>query len=175
MNVVSVLQLIVASLFGIALLYASYSDLKTFIIPNAISIFLVVLFAVAYVLVPGTGPLINHLGAAVLVFLVGFALFGLGLFGGGDVKLWASVALWFGFDQLPVQVAFVILAGGALGIGLFAIRLVLAQDRVVAVVGLTGALPRVLQVGEAVPYGVAIAIGSILAFRNSPFFPGLAL
>ncbi len=46
--------------------------------------------------------------------MVAFACFAMGWVGGGDAKVAASVALWFGFDHLLNYLLYVSLLGGAL-------------------------------------------------------------
>ena len=41
-----------------------------------------------------------HFGAAFIVLAIGFGCFAMGWIGGGDAKLAAAIALWFGFDYL---------------------------------------------------------------------------
>jgi len=55
------------------------------------------------VLAPLTGmglhDMLSHLGAGAAVLAVAFACFAIGQVGGGDAKVAAAAALWFGFDQ----------------------------------------------------------------------------
>ena len=50
------------------------------------------------------------------MFLLGALLFAFGLFGGGDVKLVAAMALWTGFADLPRFLLIMGAAGGLLGL-----------------------------------------------------------
>lgn len=144
---------------------AAASDACRFVIPNGVSLGLVGLFAGAALVQPDAPCWSCHLGVAAAVFLGGAGLSRLGTFGGGDVKLLSAVALWAGPDHLVPLLGSVALAGGVLALVLVALR------RLVAVrAGRTAAaVPRVLVVGEGVPYGVAIALGAILVAPGLPY------
>lgn len=76
---------------------AGFYDVLTTRIPDWISITLVAGFVI-WALAAGLGmwAFAAHAGVALLVFFAGFAAFSLGWMGGGDGKLAAAGALWFG-------------------------------------------------------------------------------
>jgi prepilin peptidase CpaA len=164
-----VLETILFTAVTVILLFAAASDLIRFIIPNYISIALAVLFFLAWSISPVGTQLWSHVGAGLLVLVVGMMLFRHGLLGGGDVKLWSAAALWFGLGSLHIQLACVSVIGGALGITLYVVRLCAARYRG----GRGSTFPRVLQIGEGVPYGIAIASGTIIGLNKTPFFQHL--
>ncbi|MGH6664478.1 MAG: A24 family peptidase, partial [Pseudolabrys sp.] len=88
-------------LFPALMAFAASSDLLTMTISNRISLALTGGFAVL-ALATGMGlPAIGmHLAAAALVLTIAFTCFAFGWIGGGDAKLAAATALWFGFDYL---------------------------------------------------------------------------
>ena len=47
-----------------------------------------------------------HIAAGFAVLAVAFVCFSLGWVGGGDAKLAAATALWFGFDHLVVYLPY---------------------------------------------------------------------
>lgn len=94
-------------------------------------------------------PLLD-LGAALAVFAVGVAAFHFGYFGGGDAKLLAAGALWTGAASVWAFLFATALAGGALALG-FLVWAPMARAR-------GRAAERI-----ALPYGVAISAGGILA------------
>jgi prepilin peptidase CpaA len=153
----------------ILLLAAAISDVMRFIIPNSISIGLAGLFFIAWFILPVQTMLLDHIGAGLLVLVVGMALFRYGLFGGGDVKLWAAATLWFGFGSFYSQLAHISVIGGILGLLLLAARIWVARFRSAQV----SEIPTLLQHGGAVPYGVAIAGGTILTLNQTPIFAPL--
>jgi len=149
--------------FGLAL--AGVSDLATMKIPNAIPLVLVLLFfPVAWFAGFGLSGIGWSCLAALITFCICFALFALNAMGGGDAKLLTAVALWYGFNisfvEYLVTVAFV---GGVLTLVILLIR---SQAHHLSLLGLR--LPASLVTARKIPYGIAIAIGGILTFGNSP-------
>src|SRR5207237_2341813 len=65
----------------------------------------------------------THLGASGIVLVAAFAFFARGWIGGGDAKLAAATALWFGFDQLMPYLLDASLLGGALTLLLLNFRM----------------------------------------------------
>lgn len=99
-----------------------------------------------------------HVATGLVLFLIGYALFSLRLFGGGDGKLLAAAGLWLGFPCVLPFLLFTTLAGGVLAA---AIGLWFMLNTEAGVRG--GALGRVLApLRPALPYGFAIAAGAIL-------------
>lgn len=136
-----------------ALLAAAGFDLVRFEIPNSLSIVILVA-ALAYgTLTPGF-DWASHLAAPVLVLAIGLLLLHFGLMGGGDIKLFIAISGWTGLGGLPLQLVSVVLAGGALALLLLLARALVAGRR--------QSVPRLLQSGAPVPYGVAIAAGTLL-------------
>ena len=88
-------------LFPALMAFAASSDLFTMTISNRLSLALaggfVLLAAASGLAWPAVGM---HLAAAALVLVVSFVMFTRGWIGGGDAKLAAATALWFGFDYL---------------------------------------------------------------------------
>jgi prepilin peptidase CpaA len=151
--------------FPLCMSIAAISDLLTMTIPNRVPLVLAVSFLI---LAPLLGlPLAEigmHFAGAVAVFLACFALFALNVMGGGDAKLLAAATLWFGFDSSLVEfLVFVALIGGVLTVAIVLLR---SQANTILAIGLP--LPNSLTVAKKIPYGIAIAIGGILAFPSSP-------
>jgi prepilin peptidase CpaA len=63
-----------------------------------------------------------HLVAAAVVLGVSFVFFSRGWIGGGDAKLAAATALWFGFDHLLDYMIYASLFGGALTLAILQFR-----------------------------------------------------
>lgn len=76
-----------------ALVAVAYFDLRYMRIPNALVLLAIALFVCTAPLL-GWSELGARLLAAGLVFAVGFTLFALNMFGGGDVKMLAAVLLF---------------------------------------------------------------------------------
>ena len=156
------LEAAVLLIFPLCMSIAAISDLLTMTIPNRVSLALAVSFLV---LAPVFGfsfaEIGMHFAGAGIVF---FALFALNVMGGGDAKLLAAAALWFGFDsslmEFLVYVAFI---GGVVTVLIVLLR---SQSSIIMAIGLP--VPNSLMVAKKIPYGIAIAIGGILAFPSSP-------
>lgn len=154
--------------YVLLLVAAALFDLKKFIIPNYICLAVLVLFVPTALLLPLDISWLSHLGAALAVLVVGLVIYNFGWLGAGDVKLLTAVSIWMGFEKLPTLLIYVSIAGGVFAIGLLAFRRILMGLRVSANHSEKIAIPRVLLVGEAIPYGVAIAIGSIITATQVP-------
>ncbi len=160
--------------FGITLPYAVFVaycmllvaaaafDTWKFIVPNRVSFGLAGLFLISAPFLPLPVDWLSHLGAAGAVLAVCFVPFAMGRLGGGDVKLVTAVSLWTGFEYLLEFLVYASLAGGILALVLVLIRRLL-KGRPIGQVGVDDqVLPRVLRIGESVPYALAIAPAAIL-------------
>ena len=89
-------------LFPALMAFAAASDLFTMTISNRVSLALVAGF-LALALLGGMGlhDILLHFGAGATVLVVAFACFAMGWVGGGDAKVAAAAALWFGFEPSP--------------------------------------------------------------------------
>lgn len=152
-------------IFPLCMSIAAISDLFTMTIPNRVSLALAVSFLVLAPLLGFSFTAIGfHLAGAVLVFLACFAFFALNVMGGGDAKLLAAAALWFGFDSSLIEfLIYVAVMGGLVTVLIILVR---AQSSVIMAIGIP--VPNSLTVAKKIPYGIAIAIGGILAFPSSP-------
>lgn len=165
------LEAVTLLIFPLCLSVAAISDLLTMTIPNRISLVLLGAFIVLAPILGLSLPDIGmHLAGAALVFCVCFALFALNVMGGGDAKLLAASALWFGFDaSLLVFLVYVAFLGGVVTIAILMIR---SQSNTIMAMGLP--LPNSLLIARKIPYGIAIAIGGFLAFPSSPLVIAVA-
>ena len=88
-------------LFPALMAFAASSDLLTMTISNRLSLVLAGgFFLLTLITGMSLGAIGMHLAAAALVLTVCFGFFSMGWIGGGDAKLAAATALWFGFDFL---------------------------------------------------------------------------
>lgn len=120
------------------------------------------------------------LAAAICTFALAAALFAFGLFGGGDVKLAAAMALWTQFADLPRFLLVMGAVGGVLGVAWILRRRMRRQGATPegqAAIGDGSASEAISQPQPALvlpnklPYGVAIAAAGIDFFlfsANSP-------
>jgi prepilin peptidase CpaA len=152
--------------FAILVIVAALRDVTSYTIPNKISLALVALFPIAALGLGLPLPVIGvslAVGAAALV--AGMAMFALRWIGGGDAKLFAAAALWLGLPASMTYLAVTAVAGGALAVGLLALRSTHVRPFVPNGPAWFG---RLAEPGENVPYGVAIAVGALVAFPLSP-------
>jgi prepilin peptidase CpaA len=151
-------------LFPMLIAFAASSDLFTMTISNRISLALAAGFLLLALFTgAGLGVIAMHFAAAALVLVVGFACFSFGWIGGGDAKLAAAVALWFGFDHLLEYLVYASLFGGALTVLLIQFRLFplpasLAGQRWIM---------RLHEKGGGVPYGIALAAAALVVYPHT--------
>jgi prepilin peptidase CpaA len=98
-----------------------------------------------------------------LVFLVTFAFFALGWIGGGDAKLAAVTALWFGPEHALVYFVYASLLGGLL-------TLAIVQFRTLVLPSALYRVPWLVQLHApraGVPYGAAMAPAALIVFPDT--------
>lgn len=159
-----ILDILRLTLFPALMAFAAASDLFTMTISNRVSIALVAGFA-ALALLGGMSldVLGSHLGAGALVLVVAFACFAFGWVGGGDAKIAASVALWFGFPHLLDFLLYASLFGGALTLGLLQFR----QWPLPHALCRQGWLLHLHHKDTGIPYGIALAMGALLVYPQT--------
>src|SRR5579864_3319899 len=112
-----------------------------------------------------------HFAAALVGLSLGFLLFARGLVGGGDAKLFASVALWFGFPDIFTYAVIASVFGGALTLFLLLFRR-LPLPKLLAS---QAWLAKLHDHASGVPYGVALASGAFAVLPYTDVFrTGLA-
>ncbi|MEO0397961.1 MAG: prepilin peptidase [Pseudomonadota bacterium] len=161
------IALLFLSVFPAALVIAAATDLYDFKIPNWVSLTLVGAYACAGVFLGA--PIAQMVEGALLgcaVLAVGFVLFAVRFFGGGDAKLLAAVAPWIGLAEFVNFLMAMALAGGALAIVLIAFR----KTPPLPVYAHAGWLMRMHQNRHELPYAVAISCAGLMTFRETPFF-----
>lgn len=153
-------------LFVLPLLFvtAAVSDLFTMKIPNWISLVIAgVFFIVALVGGMSMADIGLHVAAGLIVLAVSFVFFSQGWIGGGDAKLAAAAALWFGFTDLLNFLLIASVFGGGLTLFLLFFR---SQPLPFAAV-----MPHwVLKLHDratGVPYGIALAAAGLLVYQHS--------
>jgi len=157
-------------LFPAMMAFAASSDLLTMTIPNRVSLITLggfVLLAVT------TGMSVEqfalHAGAGLLVLVIAFGFFARGWIGGGDAKLAAATALWFGFEHLMQYLVYGSIFGGALTLILLQFR---AVPLPVMLVGRAWA-ERLHEPKGGVPYGIALAAAAMVVYPSTPWMQSI--
>jgi prepilin peptidase CpaA len=149
------------------LLAAAVWDVASFTIPNFLQVGLLAAFALLLIVHPlGAGDFSMHLLAGFVGLVAGFTLFALGYIGGGDAKLFACMALWFGMDDLLAYTLVASVFGGALTLGLLAMR----NWPLPAPLAAQNWLLRLHDESEGIPYGAALAAGAFFILSQSEIF-----
>ncbi|MGN7932778.1 A24 family peptidase [Sphingopyxis sp. 22461] len=144
-----------AALTGLLLL-AAWSDARRFLIPNLYPAIIIAVFPLAWWGgFPFDDPLWSHMAHFAVTLLIGMALFRFRWFGGGDVKLYAAVALWFGLPKAMLLLVITAVSGGVIVL----IRMMFHVLTLWHGAG-TG---RMRLFDRRIAYGVAIAAGGILS------------
>jgi prepilin peptidase CpaA len=159
-------------LFPAMMAFAASSDLLTMTISNRLSLILAGgFFLLAVVSGMAAMTMLMHVAAAAIVLVVAFICFAQGWIGGGDAKLAAATALWFGFDHLLDYLLYASLFGGALTIALIQFRM-LPMPRLL--VGQEWA-QRLHQRDAGVPYGIALAAAALCIYPDTSWMKAVAM
>ncbi|GJD36357.1 A24 family peptidase [Methylobacterium aerolatum] len=158
-------------LFPFLMAYAAASDLLTMLIPNRISLALILGFALLAISgLMSPGEVGWHVAAAAVVLSVTFTLFALNIIGGGDAKLAAATALWLGFDGLLDY----LLAASVLG-GILTLAILAARSHPLP--GRLATLPFALHLHDrktGIPYGIALAASALLVLPETSLWSAVA-
>ncbi len=156
-----VIEAVRLMLFPALMAFAACSDLLTMRISNRITVTLIVGFAGLAVATGMSWETMLEHGEAGLVVLVGaFVLFARGWIGGGDAKLAAATALWFGWPHLLEYLLYASLLGGVLTFGLLQFRHFALPSRLLS----WPWLERLHRPETGVPYGIALAAAALLIY-----------
>ena len=158
--------------FPAMMAFAASSDLVSMTISNRVSLILAGGF---FVLATMSGmPLAEigmHLGASAVVLVAAFTFFAFGWIGGGDAKLAAATALWFGFDQLLNYVLCASLFGGILTLAIMRFRL-MPLPRILAE---QDWVKRLHRMDADVPYGIALALAALAIYPDTSWMKSLGM
>lgn len=151
-------------LFPFLMIYAAWSDLFSMTISNKVSLALMasfMCFAVA------TGMSIEtiawHWALFGVVLSVCFVLFAIGAMGGGDAKLAASTALWFGWEHVMAYVYLSSIIGAILTIAIVLFRGQTLPPRLMNVEW----IQRIYHPKSGIPYGIALGAAAMLVYPHT--------
>jgi prepilin peptidase CpaA len=156
-------------LFPAMMAFAASTDLFTMTISNRVSIVLVAgFFALALLDGMAAVEIGNHVAAGALVLAVGFGFFARGWIGGGDAKLAAAIALWFGWAHLGDYLLCASLLGGVLTFALIEFRRRTLPPLLAGQVWLA----RLHEPDGGVPYGIALAAAALIIYPSTVWITG---
>ena len=159
-------------LFPALMAFAASSDLLTMTISNRLSLALAGGF---FLLMIVTGMSLHaagmHVAAAVIVLVVAFVFFSQGWIGGGDAKLAAATALWFGFDYLLDYLIYASLFGGALTLAIIQFR----KIPLPAMLARQGWILRLHETDAGIPYGIALAAAALAVYPKTGWMPAYGI
>ena len=159
-------------LFPALMAFAAASDLFTMTISNRVSLALVAGFlVVALASGMGLSDILLHAGAGAAVLTVAFVCFAMGWVGGGDAKIAAAAALWFGFADLMNYLVYASLFGGALTLLLLQFR---QWPLPYALAGQAWLL-RLHAKESGIPYGIALALGALAIYPETEWVRAIDL
>jgi prepilin peptidase CpaA len=151
-------------LFPALMAFAAASDLFTMTISNRVSLALLGGFlGLAVLSGMGLHDILLHAGAGAAVLAVAFACFAFGWIGGGDAKIAAAAALWFGFDHLLDYLVYASLFGCALTLLLLQFR----QWPLPYPLAGQAWLLKLHAKETGIPYGIALAIGALMIYPET--------
>ncbi|CAN5138828.1 prepilin peptidase [soil metagenome] len=163
--------LLLLSLLPCLVIAAGLRDLTTMTIPNWMSAVLILgFFPAAFAVGLSPTTVAVHVGISAAALFVGMGLFAMRIIGGGDAKLMAAACLWLGLAGSGMFVLWTGVAGGV-----FCLALIFARTQVRPyVAGGPQWVHQLLEPKGDIPYGVAIAIGALMAFPSSALFATFA-
>lgn len=139
-------------------------DLASYTIPNLLSVGIAAAFiAFAFLVGLPAAAWGAHFIAGLVALVAGIALFALRWIGGGDAKLFAATALWFGFGDLMSYALAAALIGGGLTVALLALRQMPLPPAFIR----RGWIARLHDRRSGIPYGVALAAGALVVLPKA--------
>ncbi|MGB8600960.1 MAG: prepilin peptidase [Rhizomicrobium sp.] len=162
-------EILLIGVLPLLLILAGGWDLVTYTIPNALSLALVLAFAGFALVAALPLPLIgSHLAAGLIGLVLGMVFFACRFIGGGDAKVFAAAALWFGLQDLLLYALTASIVGG----GFTLLLLFWRKFPLPSWLYRYGWVCRLHDSKAGIPYGVALAVGGILILPGSEVFLG---
>lgn len=150
--------------FPALMAYAASSDIFTMTISNRISIALVAGFlALALLVGLPADKIALHFACGLLVLAITFTLFAFGWIGGGDAKLAAATAVWLGWGNILDYGVISSALGGGLTLMILWLRGQPAPRWAIT----SEWMARLLDRGNGVPYGVALAAAGLAVYPET--------
>jgi prepilin peptidase CpaA len=155
--------------FAGLMVWAAVGDVRSFKITNRLNLAIAATFIILAIPMGMAWPvIIEHLKVGVITIVITLAMFFVGIYGGGDAKMTGAVALWLGPAAMYPFIFYTALSGGVLVLVLIIAR------RLAKNYGLPRSprwARRMLRKHSAVPYGVALGLGALMAVPQAAWFP----
>lgn len=163
---------LVLIIFPALMAFAACSDLLTMRISNKLVLVTAgAFFVLALSASMGLAEIGWHVLAGAVVLAFTFGLFAAGWIGGGDAKISAAIALWFGFDALLPFLLYASVFGGALTLMIMLGRNYMLPATLMQV----GWIERLHDKKTGIPYGIALAASALVVYPMSPLFQAFAV
>lgn len=157
--------------FWMLMLYAAYSDLKSYTLPNFISLLLVVGFSLAVLVVqPSLTALAWHIAVGIILFVCSYVVYATGPFGAGDVKMISTLGLWMGPVNILPFLMIMSIIGGIIGVALLIFRRFPIPEKWLE----NQSVKALHSKEEGIPYGIAIAFAALIEFPKTEIYTALS-
>lgn len=167
------IAIFVVAVLPALLVAAAVTDLMSYTIPNIIPAAMILLFLSFLILIAlSGGPSMSwnetglHFLCGAVGLLIGMAMFAAGWIGGGDAKLFAAAVLWLGWDAMLDYTLMVSILGGALTLGLLAMR----QLPLPVFLVKQAWFGRLSDHRGDIPYGIALSLAALLVLPDTRVF-----
>lgn len=158
-------------LFPAMMAFAASSDLLTMTIPNRVSLIMIGGFiGLAFAIGMPIQEIGMHFAAGLLMLVICFGFFARGWIGGGDAKLAAATALWFGFEHLLNYSIVASLLGGGLTLLILRYR----EGPMPSFLERQPWAVRLHQDKSGIPYGIALAAAALLIYPDTTWMKLIA-
>lgn len=165
------MSFVLTFIFPLLMLVAAFFDLFTMRIPNIlVGLVAIAFLALALLMSMDLAAIGLHLAVGATALAVTFILFALGWIGGGDAKLAAAIALWFGFELLLPFLLYAAVIGGALTLIILVARRFMLPASLLGV----GWIVKLHDEKTGIPYGIALAAAALLVYPQTPVFEHFA-
>jgi prepilin peptidase CpaA len=155
--------------FGGFMVWAAVGDVRSFTITNKLNAAIATAFLLFAIPMGMAWPeIVEHLKVGLITIAITLSMFFVGIYGGGDAKMTGAVALWLGPAAMIPFIYYTALSGGVLVVILIVAR------RIAKNYGLPKSpkwARRMLRKRSAVPYGVALGVGALIAAPQAVWFP----
>ncbi len=161
-----IITLLMTIVILVVTILSCVSDVRSLRIPNWHSLVILACFVPAWLAAPTAfGAIWGHVGAMVCLLALTYAMFTFGMMGGGDSKLGTALGLWVGPQGLIFFMLYMAVMGGVMGL----FSLVLRKNKPFKNPHPGSWVEQAQNGRNAVPYGVAITVGSWAAFFHTGF------